>query len=36
LNMNDTYLDSNTVYTYKVMAIDSNDKVIASSLEVSI
>ena len=36
LNMNDTYLDSNTVYTYKIMAIDSNNKIIASSLEVSI
>jgi chitodextrinase len=36
LNINDTYLDSNTIYTYKVMAIDSNNKVIASSLEVSI
>jgi hypothetical protein len=36
LNVNDIYLDSKTIYTYKVMAIDGNNKVIASSLEVSI
>jgi chitodextrinase len=36
LNTYDTYLAPKTVYTYKIMAIDSNNKVIASSLEVAI